>query len=68
MIFEGSANEVHAVGNERRGERVTGEASISAAIKREAPWLRAIDTATVRQAEIAAHRSISVAGRGSPTL
>src|SRR5437867_10416034 len=66
MIFEGAADEVDAIGNQRRGQRVTLKAAIEAAIEGERQWLAPIDAAACRQTHGPAHDAIS--GRGWPAL
>ena len=59
MIFERAADERHAVGDQRRSERIAGEATHRAAIEAEFDRAGAVDTAAGRQAAGLAHGAVS---------
>ena len=68
VVLERAPDEVHAVGEQRRGERVAGQAACSARpSKRKCSTRRAVDAAAGRGAQRGVHRA-GTAGRGSPTL
>ena len=73
MIFVRAADKMHAVGEQRRGERIAGTAPIALAIERETERLGAIDAAARGRAIIGGHSiaSRAMAARsafGSPAL
>src|SRR5262249_29988000 len=64
MVFEGSAHQMHAIGEQRRGERVACKASVRASIKGEVQHPRTVDPASSGRAQAA---TVHAHGR-SPTL
>jgi hypothetical protein len=73
MIFEGASEQVHAVGEQRRGEGVAGDARVLLAVEPEAEATAAIEAAAARRAQVTAHARVprscrkAAAGGGSPT-
>ena len=70
VILEGTAHQMHAIGQQRRRNRITAKTFITAAVKREADRLGRICPAQAGDA-IAAHSTPSSsvsAGRSSPAL
>src|SRR5262249_29726548 len=69
VILEGAAQQMHAVGEERGGERVARKAGIAHPIESEGERARAVDaSATCRTQRFVHRESLGVAGGGSPTL
>ena len=71
MIFERAADQVHAVGQQRRGQGVAREALDRPAVEAEAQRLGAVDAAAARGAHArscAAALGAAMAGCGSPAL
>ena len=64
VILEAAADEMHAVGEQRCGQRVAGEAFVPDAVELERQRLRAIDDSAARQA--AGLRHGATCGNGSP--
>src|SRR4029077_12290889 len=62
VILERAAHEVHAVGEQRRGERVPGNTAVGPAVEAEMQDVRAVDTPALAGAQGLVHR------RTSPTL
>ena len=60
---------MHAVGEQRRGERVARKAAITHAIEGEGERTRAVDAPTVLRAQALVHRDTGAReGGASPTL
>src|SRR5262249_22300115 len=70
VVLERAPHEVHAVGEQRGGERVAGTALVGASVEAEVEWPRAIDAAAGGPSRALVHgRAAAVScGRGSPTL
>ena len=84
MVLERPSEEMHAVGEERRGQRVALETLVGMPVEGEAERRRAVDAAAAGRAEVDAHGATSspapirgaspsgpggaISGRGSPVL
>jgi len=70
VILERAAHQVHAVGEQRRGERVPGNTGVSAPVEAEMHGARAVDTPALQGAQALVHGRTGAAavGTGSPTL
>ena len=55
MVFERAPHQMNAVGDERGGERIAGEAVVGLAVEEERDGLRAIDAPALGRAELARH-------------
>src|SRR5205823_4248041 len=63
VVLERAPNQMHAVGEQRRGKRVPCEPLVAASVEAEAERAGAVDSAAFRRTETRAH-----AGRCSPIL
>ena len=73
VIFVRAPNQMDAIGEQRRGERVAGVALMQKAVEREGERARAIDRTDACETKRLAHsrrpaRSLGPSGRGSPVL
>ena len=55
MVFERAPHQMNAVGDERGGERIAGEAAVGLAVEEERDGLGAIDAPALGRAELARH-------------
>src|SRR5438874_599659 len=70
VVLERAGHEVHAVGEQRRGERVPGNTSVGAPVEAEMQPARTVDPPALRCTQALTHRGTGAAtvGGGSPTL